>query len=343
MIDLRSDTVTKPSAAMREAMARAEVGDDVYGEDPTVARLERVMAEALGKERALFVPSGTMGNQLAIACRTRPGDEVLVPCDAHPVHYESGAAAALSGVQLTTIGQGPTFAIAELEAALRPRAYYAPAPRLLCIENTHNRGGGVVFQQTHVEQICARAAELGLRTHLDGARLWNAAAASGKSVLELARPFETVTVCFSKGLGAPVGSMLAGPAALIEICHRLRKMWGAGMRQVGILAAAALYAFEHNAGRLAQDHENAKALALGLHDLPAASVAIPQTNLVLITLRQGISVDEVLQKAKARGVLLGSPTSTTLRAVLHLDVSAEDTQAAARALRSVLTEIAVTA
>jgi threonine aldolase len=317
-------------------MARAEVGDDVYGEDPTVARLEQAMAQALGKERALFVPSGTMGNQLAIACRTRPGDEVLVPTDAHPVHYESGAAAALSGVQLTTIGQRPCYTVADLEASLRPRAYYAPIPRLVCIENTHNRGGGVVFPQTEAEAICAHAHALGLGTHLDGARLWNASVASGKTVGDLARPFETVTVCFSKGLGAPVGSMLAGPAHLLEICHRLRKMWGAGMRQVGILAAGALYAFEHNTARIRHDHDNAKAFAEAMGTLPGTVVSAPETNMVLIGLAEGVSAEHVLRGAKERGLLVGSPTATTLRAVLHMDVSADDARRAAGILRETL-------
>src|SRR6476660_4296200 len=223
MIDLRSDTVTKPTAPMREAMARAEVGDDVYGEDPTVRVLEETVASLLGKEAALFVPSGTMGNQLAIMTHTRRGDEVVCGEGAHLCWFESGAGAALSGVQFAVAGKGGLFTAKEMEAAVKPRAYYYPRTSLVAIENTHNRAGGRVFPREDVAAIARRARELEIGLHLDGARLWNASAATGVPLAQLAGPFDTVSICFSKGLGAPVGSALAGNKAQISEAHRLRK------------------------------------------------------------------------------------------------------------------------
>jgi threonine aldolase len=247
-IDLRSDTVTRPTPAMRDAMARAEVGDDVYGEDPSVKRLEAEVAGLLGKEAALFVPSGTMGNQLALLCHTERGDEVYAGEGSHCIWYESGAAAAWSGVQLVEVGRGGIFDAEELERAIKPPAYYMPRPRLLVVENTHNRGGGRVWPLAQLGEVCDAARRRGLALHLDGARLWNASVASAESPATLARAFDSVSVCFSKGLGAPVGSALAGSKPLIEKAHRLRKMLGGGMRQVGVLAAAASYAIEHHIG-----------------------------------------------------------------------------------------------
>jgi threonine aldolase len=333
-IDLRSDTVTRPTPAMREAMARAEVGDDVYGEDPSVARLEAEVASLLGKEAALFVPSGTMGNQLALLCHTERGDEVYAGEGSHCIWYESGAAAAWSGAQLVEVGQGGLFDAGELERAIKPPAYYMPRPRLLVIENTHNRGGGRVWPLAQLEAVCEGARQRGLALHLDGARLWNASAASGESVATLARAFDSVSVCFSKGLGAPVGSALAGPRSLVERAHRLRKMLGGGMRQVGVLAAAASYALEHHRGQLALDHENARALAAALAGLPGVSIPKVETNIVMVDLP--FDAEPVVQRAAERGLRLSAFGPRRLRAVTHLDVDAGAIARAASILRELI-------
>ncbi len=330
MIDLRSDTVTRPSAAMREAIAKAEVGDDVFGEDPTTHALEEEIAEITGKEAAIFVTSGTMGNQLAIALHTRPGDEVLVGEGAHPVWYESGAGAALSGVQFAVAGEGGLFNADDLVAAIKPRAYWCPRTSLVCVENTHNRAGGRVFPQKDVLAIAARARENGLALHLDGARVWNASVASQKPVSRLAAPFDTVSVCFSKGLGAPVGSALCGMQTQIEAARRLRKMWGGGMRQSGVLAAAALFALNNNRERLAEDHQNARRFAEAVTKSPRIKVDLErvETNLVNVDL-DAVSADLVVKAAKEKGVLMHATGPHRLRAVMHLDVSSDDVQRAA--------------
>ncbi len=334
IIDLRSDTVTQPSPAMREAMARAEVGDDVYGEDPTVLRLEAEVAALLGKEAALFVPSGTMGNQLAIAALTRPGDEVIVGEGAHVVFYESGAGAALSGVQFAVAGQGGLFDADDVRAKAHPRdAYYCPRTSLVCVENTHNRAGGRVFSQDRVLAVVAAARSLGLGAHLDGARLWNAEAQSGLSVAEMAAPFDTVSVCFSKGLGAPAGSALVGPKALVIEARRTRKRWGGGMRQAGILAAGALYALENNRARLSEDHKNARAFAEAIAnaaDGDGLSALSPETNLVNVDTR--VPAADVARLVLDDGVRISASGTHRLRAVTHLDVSHE---AVVRAAHSV--------
>lgn len=332
-IDLRSDTVTRPTPAMRDAMATAEVGDDVYGEDPTVEALQREVAELLGKEAALFVSSGTMGNQLAISVLTRPGDEVIVGEGAHVAFYESGAAPALSGVQLAVAGQGGLFTPDELAARVHPvDAYYCPRSSLVCLENTHNRAGGRVFPQAEVVRVAARARALGLRLHLDGARLWNASAASGLSVAELAAPFDTVSVCFSKGLGAPVGSALAGPRDLLLEARRTRKRWGGGMRQAGILAAGARYALAHHRARLSLDHEHAALLAVRVRAEGAhLSPATPETNIVQLDTGE-LSAARVAELARHHGVLVAASGPHTLRAVLHLEISTDDIQRAATGL-----------
>src|SRR2546423_11097831 len=261
-IDLRSDTVTTPSPGMREAMAAASVGDDQYGEDPTVNRLQERIAELLGKEAALFVPSGQMDNQIGLKILTRPGDEVVVGEEAHIVWHESGAAAANSGVQFTVVGAGGLFTAADLRAAYKPPGHIVfPPTSLVAIENTHNRGGGVVFRQAEAVAICETARELGLASYLDGARLFNAAAASGRSLAELASPFDLVSVALSKGLGCPVGSLIAGRRDDIARAVRARRMFGGAMRQSGILAAAGLWALDHNLGGLAEDHANARLLS----------------------------------------------------------------------------------
>jgi len=265
MIDLRSDTVTKPSPAMREAMAQAEVGDDVFGEDPTVNRLQEVAARLLGKEAALFVPSGTMGNQLCVRLHTRPGDEIIVEAGAHVVRYESGAAAGLSGVQTHWLpGTRGILEADQIEAAIRPPDYHNPPTTLICLENTHNRGGGTIYPLETTKAIRKVAEARGIAMHLDGARLFNAVVVTGVPAAEYARHFETVTFCLSKGLGAPVGSLICADRERVVKLRRLRKMFGGGMRQAGILAAAGLYALEHNIARLAEDHAHAKRLAEAL-------------------------------------------------------------------------------
>lgn len=342
MIDLRSDTVTKPSRAMREAMAHAEVGDDVYGEDPTAIALERDIAALLGKEAALFVTSGTMGNQLAISALTRPGDEAIVGEGAHVVFYESGASPALSGVQFAIAGHGGLFDESELASVVHPKeAYYSPRSSLVCMENTHNRAGGRVFPQVDVIAVAKRARELDLALHLDGARLWNAEVATGLSVAELAAPFDTVSVCFSKGLGAPAGSALVGPKDLIHEARRTRKRWGGGMRQVGILAAAARYALEHNRGRLALDHENAKAFSSALATEAGARLAphVPETNIVNVDTKD-LFANDLVSAAREHGVLVGASGPRRIRVVTHLDAQRADVLHAAEVLAKAASELA---
>jgi threonine aldolase len=352
-IDLRSDTVTRPTPGMRDAMARAEVGDDVYGEDPTVNRLEARIAEITGKEAAVFVPSGTMGNQIALLCHTRPGDEVILGERAHIVFDETGAGAAFAGVQFQIIGRDGLFTAADVAQAIREPDDHCPDPRLVALENPHNRAGGRVFAQTEVSAIAAVARSKGLALHLDGARIWNAAVATGLPVAELAAPFDTVNVCFSKGLGAPVGSALCGNRKSITAARRFRKMFGGGMRQAGILAAGALYAIEHHRERLADDHTAARALARALlaaasvgqrgqapsADLaPAVRVVDGDTNQVNVD-TDGIPAERLIEAAQRRGVLVSSMGPFRTRAVTHLDVAPADVPVAARALAEALTEV----
>ncbi len=330
MIDLRSDTVTRPSAAMREAMAQAEVGDDVYGEDPTVHTLEEEVAALLGKEAALFVSSGSMGNQLAIAVQTRHGDEVIVGEGAHPVFYEAGAGPALSGVQFAVAGRGGLYTAAEMEEVVKPRAYFTPRSSLVMVENTHNRAGGRVFPQRDAAAIAERVHALGLHAHLDGARLWNAAAKTGLSERELAAPFDTVSVCFSKGLGAPVGSAFVSSRQNVEEARRFRKMWGGGMRQVGILAAGALFALRNHRSRLAADHDNARAFANGLVGKPGVRVELGAVETNIVNVDTDAPADAISRAAKTLGVLINASGPNRLRAVTHLDVSREDVEKAAQ-------------
>jgi threonine aldolase len=328
MIDLRSDTVTRPTPAMREAMARAEVGDDVFGEDPTVRALEETMARITGKEAALFVTSGTMGNQLAIAVQTRPGDEVVVGQGAHPVHYEAGAGAALSGVQLTIAGSGGFYTPEDLVASISPPAPWTPRVALLSIENTHNRSGGRVWPAAQAEAVVGAGRRLGVAAHLDGARLWNASVASGVPVDKLCAPFDTASLCFSKGLGAPVGSALCGSKTLVAEARRLRKRWGGGMRQAGILAAAALHALDHHRERLEEDHANARLFADRVASADARiALATVQTNMVLVEV--AAPAEAVAREALALGLGVAAVSPRRIRAVFHLDVSKADTEAAA--------------
>jgi threonine aldolase len=340
VIDLRSDTVTKPSAGMRAAMAAAEVGDDVFGEDPTVARLEGRAAELLGKEAAVFVPSGTMANQIALKLHCQPGDEVVVGEGAHVYLYESGAGAAIAGVQFAVVGQGGLFSAADVEAVCKPPSNPHNAPtRLVCLENSHNRGGGIVWTPAQIAAIAGVAAARGLALHLDGARVLNAAAALGTRAAALAAPFATASLCFSKGLGAPVGSVLAGSRALIARARRFRKMLGGGMRQVGILAAAAEYALAHNVERLHDDHANARLIAERTASIAGVTVDLGSvvTNIVMIDLGPRIAATEmVLTALGAEGLLCLALGPRRLRLVTHLDVSRSDCERAAAILERVL-------
>ena len=334
-IDLRSDTVTRPTDAMRAAMAAAPVGDDQYGEDPSTNRLQARMADMLGKEAALWLPTGTMANQVALRTLTRPGDEVVASRESHAAWHEVGGAAANAGVQIHEIGQGGLFTADELRAATKPRNFAIfPSTTLVEIENTHNRAGGVVVPQALVLDICAVARELGLATFLDGARLWNASAASGIALDTLAAPFELVAVAFSKGLGAPGGSLLAGSKTLIAAADRHRRRMGGAMRQNGIFSAAALHAIDHHLARLPEDHANARLLAEAL--VAGAPVQLDlrtvQTNIVVFHLPPGLPLDAPTLSARARdrGVLVNAFGPRTVRAVTHLDVSrAQCVQAAA--------------
>jgi threonine aldolase len=338
VIDLRSDTVTLPTPAMRQAMANAEVGDDVFGDDPTVKLLEQRTAEVLGKEAAVFVPSGTMANQLAVRAHTEPGDEVLVEGQAHIYYYEAGGPAALSGVICRCLaGQRGIFSATDVEAALRPADVHFAPTRLVCLENTHNRGGGSVWPLERVAEVAAVARKHGLRLHLDGARLWNAAAATGVAERDYAAHFDSVNVCFSKGLGAPVGSALAGTRPFIERTRRFRKQFGGGMRQAGIIAAGALYALEHHRGRLAEDHANARVLAQALARLPGIELdpASVQTNMILFRVTT-VLARSLAQRLSAAGVRVLNTGPDTIRAVTHLNVSAADIAVAIESFRRVL-------
>lgn len=341
MIDLRSDTVTRPTLEMREAMARADVGDDVYGEDPTVRALEEEVAALVGTEAALFVSSGTMGNQLAVALHTRPGDEVIVGEGAHVMFYESGAGAALSGVQFAVAGSGGLFSADEMEARVHPDAYWSPKSRLVCVENTHNRAGGKVFPQDDVVAICARARSLGLATHLDGARLWNAAVATGRSPKALVEPFDSVSVCFSKGLGAPVGSALCTSRANVERARRLRKMWGGGMRQVGILAAGASFALRRHRSRIEDDHRAARVFAERVARIEGVTVDLAnvQTNIVNVDVSPPLSARAVAETARPLGLLVSPSGPHRLRAVTHLDVTLADVERAGDLLHAAIDKV----
>lgn len=314
-------------------MAEAEVGDDVYGEDPTVRRLEERVAALLGKESALFVPSGTMGNQIGLLVHTRPGDEVVIGEGSHCAWYESGAGAAWAGVQFAVAGKGGLFTAAELVEAIKPEPDHFPRTSLVVVENTHNRAGGRIFPQSDVLHIVREAHDRGLAAHLDGARLWNASVALGVAPAELAAPFETASVCFSKGLGAPVGSAFVGSRDHVRAAHRFRKMLGGGMRQAGVLAAAALHALEHHFARLADDHAAARAFADALRGAPGIDVpSIIDTNIVQITVTR-VPAAEIVRQAAERGVLLNATSPRTLRAVTHLDISTADVVQAAEILR----------
>ena len=327
MIDLRSDTLTRPTPVMRAAMTAAEVGDDVYGEDPTVNELERRTAALLGKEAALFVPSGTMANQLALRTHTEPGDEILAEAQAHVVHVERGAPAALSGLTIRTIpSRAGIFDADDLRRVIRTASRFMPAglfppTRLLCLENTHNFGGGSVWPPATLAAVAELAHAQGLKVHLDGARLWNAAIACGHGEAELAAGADSVGVCFSKGLGAPVGSALAGEAAFIARARRFRGMFGGGMRQAGIVAAGALFALEHHRARLAEDHARARTFAAGLAGLPDIELdpASVMTNIVVFRLTAQ-PAGPFVEQCWERGLRVLPAGPDRVRAVFHLDL-----------------------
>jgi threonine aldolase len=332
VVDLRSDTVTRPTPAMREAMARAEVGDDVYGEDPTVNRLQEVAAERLGVEAALLVPSGTMGNQSALLALTRPGDVVLAGENAHLLRYEAGGPWGLAGAQVQTIGRGGLFDGAEVRAAVNPDdSHFAPT-RVVTVENTHNYAGGCVFPLAQMKDVVAAARECGLLLHLDGSRIFNAVIATGIPAATWVEPFDTVTFCLSKGLGAPVGSLVCGSAEIIRRVHRARKMLGGGMRQAGILAAAGLYALEHHVERLSDDHTRARRLAAGLEGLGFPVDAPPETNIVIFRVEDTMGF---LRATRARDLLINPMAEGRFRAVTHLDVSEADIDEALRRIAEV--------
>ena len=338
MIDLRSDTVTQPTPEMREAMANAEVGDDVLGDDPTVIALERRTAEILRKEAAVYMPSGTMTNQVAIRAHTEAGDEVLMDMNAHVYFYEGGAPAALSGVMCRLLpGERGIFSSQHVKEVLRPANYHFAPSRLICIENTHNRGGGSIWPVDLIAGVAETARANSLRMHLDGARIWNASAAMEIPEWEYARYFDSISVCFSKGLGAPVGSALAGDAAFIERARRFRKQFGGGMRQAGIIAAGALYALENNRARLVEDHANAKLFAEGIRDLPGIELDLTavETNIVSFRITT-VPAAEIVQKLKDAGVLVLANAVDKIRAVTHLDVSREDIGEAVGIMREIM-------
>jgi threonine aldolase len=328
-IDLRSDTVTRPTTEMRRAMADAEVGDDVLDGDPTVRRLEELVARMLGKERALFFPTGTMANQSAIALLTQPGTEILVDANAHIVHWELAGAAALAGVQVRLVpAHGAVMDAVSLRQTMRPPSPHAPTASLVCIENTHNGAGGKITPLTELRALADVAREFGLPVHLDGARLWNASAASGTPLPEFAACADTVMVSFSKGLGAPVGAALAGSSAAIDRGWTIRKRLGGGMRQSGIIAAGALHGLQFHLARLPEDHARARRLAESVDGIAGARVVAPDTNIVMIDLRAGVSAFDIVRSAAERDVLLSAWSPTRIRAVTHLDV---DDEAVARA------------
>jgi threonine aldolase len=323
---------------MLEAMFHAEVGDDVFGEDPTVNKLQEMCAALSGKESSLFVPTGVMGNQLAIKSHTDPGDEVIVEAESHILNYETAAPSIISAVQLLSVqGDNGIMKAEDIEKHIRSSEYYFPRTRLICLENTHNRAGGVILPVENISEISRLAKARGIRTHLDGARIFNAYIETGITLKEYASYFDSVSFCFSKGLGCPVGSILCGESAFIEKARKWRKIIGGGMRQAGILAAAAIYALEHNIERLRQDHSKAMIFAGELNSIPRIEINANNvhTNIVVFSLKDTPKVD-FIDIMKKRGVLLSSGSYENIRAVFHMDVTEEQTVLAIEKIRSVL-------
>ncbi|GAX90325.1 low-specificity L-threonine aldolase [Effusibacillus lacus] len=343
-IDLRSDTVTLPTEAMRQAMASAELGDDVYGEDPTVNRLEQLAAEKLGKEAALFVTSGTQGNQVAILTHARAGEEIILEADSHIFYYEAAAASALAGVQTRTLpGIRGAMEPQEVEKAIRGVDIHFPRTALICLENTHNRAGGAVLPPDYMRAIHEVATRKQVPVHLDGARVFNAAVALGIDVKEITRHVDTVQICFSKGLGAPVGSVLAGPQEFIDTARQWRKRLGGGMRQAGVLAAPAILALTEMVDRLAEDHDNAKRLARALADIKGLQVdpQTVETNIVIADVSgTGKSAVEILELLAEEGILAVDFGETLVRFVTHKDVSRFDIDEAITRIHRVIQGVA---
>ncbi|MCE2503984.1 MAG: DegT/DnrJ/EryC1/StrS family aminotransferase [Chlorobi bacterium] len=340
MIDLRSDTVTQPSQGMREAMVSAPVGDDVYGEDPTVNRLEEMVAEMTGKERGLFVPTGTMGNQLCLKALTEPGDEVIVGKKSHIFNYETGAPGVLSGVQLHTVDdRGGALNSMEVEMAVREKAYYLPKTSVVAQEQTHNKEGGRIVDLTHLISIARFAKEVGVSAHLDGARIWNAVVEADVSVKKYAELFDTVSLSLSKGLGAPIGSVLVGSTTVVAKAHKFRKIWGGGWRQAGILAAAGIYALENNIERLKEDHKKARSFYERIKSIDGIQVGdAPQTNILIFRLGN-LDVKEVARQAAKENVMISAAFKDALRVVFHMDVSLSQAEEAAGVLSAVVTKL----
>ncbi|MBT8380332.1 MAG: aminotransferase class I/II-fold pyridoxal phosphate-dependent enzyme [Ignavibacteria bacterium] len=337
MIDLRSDTVTKPSPEMRKAMYEAEVGDDVFKEDPTVNKLEEYIAELLSKDAALFVPSGVMGNQISLNVLTEPGDEVICDREAHIFNYESSSVARLSGIQIYPLdGELGVLTPAQVEPYIRTTAYHMPRTKVIEVENTHNRRGGTIWPIDAIVYLKNLAKKHGLYYHLDGARIWNAFVETGISPKEYASHFDSVSCCFSKGLGAPIGSAIAGSKEFIKEAYRVRKAWGGGMRQVGILAAAALYAVQHNIKRLKEDHRRAEVLAKRINENPSLEINMEavHTNILLFKPLR-MKPEEGLKLCKEKGLILTPGTINSLRAVTHLDVNDDDISKAANIIDEV--------
>ncbi len=339
-IDLRSDTVTRPSAAMRRAMAEAEVGDDVFLEDPTVNMLQARAALLIGREAGLFVPSGSMGNLTCLMAQTRPGQEVICETNGHIYNYEMGALAALAGVLPRVVnGEDGVLTWSAIAPAIRPRVYYRPQTSLICLENTVNMAGGTVYPTAVVDEICDRAHEQDIHVHLDGARIFNASVYLKEPVSAMTRKFDSIQFCLSKGLGAPVGSMIVGSRAFIERCRPIRKMLGGGMRQVGVLAAAGMVALDDGPKRLQVDHDNARALAGKLARIPGVQLdpLKVQTNIVIFSVGpSGLSSDDFLAQCRARGVLAVPVDADRVRMVTHLDLDRGDIDKAAEIVESVL-------
>lgn len=338
-LDFRSDTVTRPTPEMRRAMAEAEVGDDVYGEDPTVNRLEERAAQIFGREAAIFVPSGTMGNQIAIKIHTHHGQEIICEERGHIFNYEMATLAAFSGCLVRPIyGEDGMLTWSEIKKRIAPGIYYKAQTGLVSLENTHNMAGGTVYRQEVADEICDRAHEAGLPVHLDGARVFNAATAVGRPVAEITKKFDSVMFCLSKGLGAPVGSMLVGSKTFIEKARSYRKALGGGMRQAGVLAAAGLIALEKMPARLKEDHENAQALAQGLAQIPGIKIDPKKvvTNILVFNIAgTGMNTADFSRKLADRNVLAAGIDAENMRFVTHMDVSREDCEAALEAIRGI--------
>ncbi len=340
IIDLRSDTVTQPTPEMRRAMFEAKVGDDVFGEDPTINALQEKAAYLLGKEAAIFVASGTMGNQLSIKSHTQPGDEVIIEAGGHAMNFEGGAGAVLSAVQFMAIpGTRGVFDAEQVEAAIRVEDPHYPQSRLIVIENTHNRGGGTVFPLKNILRIREVAERRGLGMHMDGARLWNACVASGISPKEYAAPFDSVSVCLSKGLGCPAGSLVAGSKDFVRRVHRFRKMVGGGMRQIGFLGAAGIYALDHHINRLEEDHRKARKMAQALARIKNLLIRPEEveTNILFFDVSPvERTAQEVAAALQQKGVLVHPTSKTRIRCVAHLDVSFTEIDQAAETIEAVM-------